>query len=187
MLSNRTVIIANALALLAISVVLCGAFIAQIALYELPCPLCNMQRAALLGLAAGPALNLCFGIRARHYALTILAAVLGAVISGRQVLLHIMPGDAGYGEVVLGIHLYTWCFIIFVIAIVATALVLFAGQKPEEGRQGELEREQKAPAWARAAIVPVILLAAFNVVSVVLECGGAVCPDNPVVYLLLGK
>lgn len=183
MLSNRTVIIANALALLAISAVLLGAFIAQIAFHELPCPLCNLQRAALLGLAAGPVLNLCFGMRARHYALTILAALLGAVISGRQMLLHIMPGDAGYGSPVFGLHLYTWCFVAFVIAILLTALALFVGYKPGSDAQDE----QKAPAWARAAIVPVILLAAFNVVSVVLECGGAVCPENPVMYRLLGK
>ena len=34
-------------------------------------------------------------------------------MSGRQVLLHILPGDPGYGGEVLGLHLYSWAFIVF--------------------------------------------------------------------------
>ena len=42
----------------------------------------------------------------------------------RQVLLHIMPGDAGYGSALLGYHYYTWAFIGFAVAIVLIAAML---------------------------------------------------------------
>ena len=45
---------------------------------------------------------------ARSYGLMIVAAMLGATMSTRQIELHILPGDAGYGDAVLGLHLYTW-------------------------------------------------------------------------------
>jgi hypothetical protein len=37
--------------------------------------------------------------------MAIIAAALGAVAAGRQVLLHILPGDPGFGFPVFGLHL----------------------------------------------------------------------------------
>ena len=53
-----------------------------------------------------------------------LAALLGALESVRQVLLHIMPGDPGYGSAVLGYHLYTWALITFYVVLTFVALCL---------------------------------------------------------------
>ena len=72
-------------------------------------------------LAVGPILNIRFRPRPSHYAMSLLAAVAGAVASTRQVLLHIMPGDAGYGSALLGYHYYTWALIGFIAAIVLIA------------------------------------------------------------------
>ena len=88
----------NALSLYAVALVLAAAFAAQFILHELPCPLCLLQRILFAALAVGPILNIRFGPRPSHYAMSLLAAVAGAVASTRQVLLHIMPGDAGYGS-----------------------------------------------------------------------------------------
>src|SRR5579872_4446836 len=88
----------NALALYGVALVLAAAFAAQLLLYELPCPLCLLQRILFALLAVGPILNVRFGPRPSHYALSLLTAVLGASVSTRQVLLHILPGDAGYGS-----------------------------------------------------------------------------------------
>lgn len=177
MLGHRSVVLFNVLALLAIAAVLAAAFAYQLALHELPCPLCNLQRAAFVALAAGPALNICLGVRPRHYALTLFAGLLGALVAGRQTLLHILPGDTGYGNAVFGLHLYAWAFIIFVAAISLTALALFLGQT----------REASAPAEGKArwAVGLVLLMAALNFGSVVLACGGDVCPDDPAAYKLL--
>ena len=114
----------NALSLYAVALVLAAAFAAQLVLNELPCPLCLLQRIQFAVLAIGPILNVRFGPRPSHYALSLLAAVAGAAFSTRQVLLHIMPGDAGYGTALLGYHYYTWALIGFAVAIVLLAAIL---------------------------------------------------------------
>src|SRR5580658_8706209 len=88
----------NALGLYAIALVLAAAFAAQLLLNELPCPLCLLQRVQFTMLAIGPILNVRFGPRPGHYAVSLLAACVGAAVAARQILLHIMPGDAGYGS-----------------------------------------------------------------------------------------
>ena len=81
----------NALGLYAIALVLVVAFAAQLVLGELPCPLCLLQRIQFAMLAVGPIMNVRFGPRPNHYALSLLTAIAGAGIAMRQVLLHIMP------------------------------------------------------------------------------------------------
>ena len=114
----------NALALYGLALLLAAAFAAQLLLHELPCPLCLLQRILFALLAIGPILNVRFGPRPSHYALSLLTAVLGASVSTRQVLLHILPGDAGYGSALLGYHYYTWALIAFIAAIVLLAAML---------------------------------------------------------------
>ncbi|MGA7489869.1 MAG: disulfide bond formation protein B [Xanthobacteraceae bacterium] len=170
----------NALALYAIALVLIAAFAAQLLLGELPCPLCLLQRVQFALLAVGPLLNLRFGPRPSHYALSLLVAAAGATFAMRQVLLHIMPGDPGYGSALLGYHYYTWAFIGFAVATLAVAAMLLF--------DGQFEPDDKAPAvgaFARLAVWLVLALTALNVVATLLECGFAACPDDPVAYELL--
>src|SRR6266702_3616442 len=101
----------NTLGLYAVALVLAAAFAAQLVLHELPCPLCLLQRILFAMLAIGPILNIRFGPHPGHYALSLLAAIVGATVSARQILLHIMPRDPGYGSALLGYHYYTWAFI----------------------------------------------------------------------------
>jgi disulfide bond formation protein DsbB len=122
----------NALSLYAVALVLAAAFAAQLVLHELPCPLCLLQRILFAMLAIGPILNIRFGPRPSHYGLSLLAAVAGAVASTRQVLLHIMPGDGGYGSALLGYHYYTWALIGFIAAIVLLAAVLLSDRQFED-------------------------------------------------------
>lgn len=172
----------NALALYAVAFVLFAAFAAQLLLGELPCPLCLLQRILFAMLAVGPMLNIRHGPRSSHYALSLFAAVVGAVVSSRQILLHILPGDTGYGSALFGYHYYTWAFIGFVAAIVAIAAVLLFERQFEE-------RAAPTPVngFAAAAIWLVIALTALNVVSALLECDFGACADNPVVYELLKR
>jgi disulfide bond formation protein DsbB len=174
-------IILNALGLYAIALVLIAAFAAQFILHELPCPLCLLQRILFAALAIGPILNVRFGPRASHYALSLFAAIAGAVASTRQVLLHIMPGDAGYGSALSGYHYYTWALIGFIAAIVLIAAVLlFDRQFGDEAMQ-----PASADVFVQAAVWLVIAMAALNAISTLLECGFGACADNPVVYELL--
>ena len=137
----------NALGLCAIALVLAVAFAAQLLLDELPCPLCLLQRIQFAMLAAGPILNLRFGPRPSHYAVSLFAAIAGAAFATRQILLHIMPGDPGYGSALLGYHYYSWAFIGFAVAILAlAAMLLFDEQFTDDGKP------QPAGAFARAAV-----------------------------------
>jgi len=171
----------NALGLYAVALVLAIAFAAQLLLGELPCPLCLLQRIQFAMLAVGPILNVRFGPRPSHYAVSPLAAIAGAAFAARQILLHIMPGDPGYGSALLGYHYYCWAFIGFAIAIIAlAATLLFDEQFRDDGKL-----LQPVGAFARAAVWLVIALAALNVVSTLLECGFGACPDNPLAYELL--
>jgi disulfide bond formation protein DsbB len=169
----------NALSLYAVALVLAAAFAAQLLLHELPCPLCLLQRIQFAVLAIGPIMNLRWGPRPSHYALSLLAAVAGAAFSTRQVLLHIMPGDAGYGTALFGYHYYTLALIGFAAAIVLLAGVLLFDR--------QFEHDGAAPpappgAFATTAVWLVIGLTALNVVSALLECGFGACADNPVAY-----
>jgi disulfide bond formation protein DsbB len=171
----------NALGLCAIALVLAVAFAAQLLLDELPCPLCLLQRIQFAMLAAGPILNLRFGPRPSHYAVSLFAAIAGAAFAARHILLHIMPGDPGYGSALLGYHYYSWAFIGFAVAIIALAVVLLDEQFGDDGKP------QPRSAFTRAAGWLVIALTALNVGSTLMECGFGACPDNPVAYELLKR
>ena len=174
----------NALGLYAVAGLLAAAFAAQLLLNELPCPLCLLQRVMFAALAIGPILNIRFGPRPSHYALSLFAAVIGAVVSTRQVLLHIMPGDSGYGSAIFGYHYYTWALLGFVAAIVMLSTILLFDSQFDKNNS---EPSVSAGAFARVAVWLVIGLVALNVISTLLECGFGACADNPVVYELLKR
>lgn len=169
----------NVLALLALLGVLAGSLHLQFGVGEQPCPLCLVQRSGMIGLAIGPIMNLLWGMRAAHYALSILAAVVGAAGSTRQILLHIEPGDPGYGPAILGLHLYTWALITFVIAIVGCAVMLLWNAPFEAGDDGI----RNARSWFRVVALAAIFWVFANLiiigVSVIPECGLGMCPDDP--------
>jgi disulfide bond formation protein DsbB len=89
-MTRSHVIALNALGLYGIALVLAAAFAAQLWLDELPCPLCLLQRIQFALLAVGPMLNVRFGPRPSHYAMSLLTAAAGAAFAMRQILLHIM-------------------------------------------------------------------------------------------------
>ncbi|UFS77623.1 disulfide bond formation protein B [Tardiphaga sp. 37S4] len=180
-MTSQRAIALNVLALYALAALLAVAFAAQFILGELPCPLCLLQRIMFALLAIGPILNIRFGPRPSHYALSLLAAVVGAIVSTRQVLLHITPGDPGFGTALFGYHYYTWALIGFIAAIILLSLVLLFDRQFEK-----TPAAQSAPSViAHIAVWLVIGLTAANVASTLLECGFKACADDPVVYELL--
>jgi disulfide bond formation protein DsbB len=181
-MSRAFAVTLNALSLYAVALVLAAAFMAQLLLHELPCPLCLLQRIQFALLAIGPILNIRFGPRPGHYALSLLGASAGAAFSARQILLHIMPGDAGYGTALLGYHYYSLALIGFAAAIVLIAAVLLFDRQFEPDNA----TQPMAPgAFAIAAVWLVIGLTGLNVVSTLLECGFGACAEDPIVYELL--
>lgn len=157
---------------------------------ELPCPLCILQRMAmmLVGIGAvwmvGQARKgiLTLAGYARSYGLMIIGAMLGASMSIRQIELHILPGDVGYGEAVLGLHLYTWALITFIVVIAYSAIMLmfFKPTFP-------VMPKGKASLWiSRILVWGFILIIVANVVLIFAEEGFALyLPDDPTGYKLL--
>jgi disulfide bond formation protein DsbB len=173
--------------ILAVCGVLLGAFGVQFVEGEMPCPLCVMQRMAMLLCALGPAFII---LKARtgavevsdfatSYGMSVLAALGGAAIAGRQVLLHIVPPDPGYGDPVWGLHLYTWSLIVFLTVLGVSGLnLLFAQQLTPHGiRAG----------WLSVAVVGLLgVVTLANGVAVFCEQGlHWILPDQPERYQLL--
>jgi Mn2+/Fe2+ NRAMP family transporter len=111
----------------------------------------------------------------------IVSAFFGAGAALRQVSLHIIPPDPGYGGTFLGYHYYTWAFIVFAAIILGTAII--AAYSTQYHKQRFIGfRAQNA--LGKTAIVAAVFIVAANVVSTFVECGPGQCPDNPVSYWL---
>ncbi|WP_200797213.1 disulfide bond formation protein B [Microbulbifer donghaiensis] len=171
----------DCLALLGVSAVLWLAFVWQLRLHELPCPLCLLQRVAFAMVGVALLMNLRFGIRPLHYGIAVLSALAGTVSAGRQVLLHIAPGDTGFGSPFLGLHLYTWALLAFLLLLVYCGLVLLSDTVDSEARP------RKLSTLARIAAVAFLSILMINLVSTTVECGFGPCPDNPTDYKWLPK
>lgn len=170
----------NAIAAILLCGVLGGAFAVQFIGQEIPCPLCLLQRNAMLGVAIGALLNIRFGPSPGGYAVSLLSALFGACVSSRQILLHILPGDPGYGAPVLGMHLYTWALVVFFVTLLlGSAMLLFFSQFREPTRPRSLNKLHQL------AFFLVIVIATGNALATFAECGPGFCPANPESYRLL--
>jgi disulfide bond formation protein DsbB len=174
--------ILNMLGLLGISSVLAVAFYYQLALGELPCPLCLLQRAGFVAIGLGFLFNMRIGERPSHYAMIIVASLVTGLISIRQVSLHLAAGDPGYGSTLFGLHFYTWALIAAVGVVCYVALVFVL--KDVIGKRGAGDTPMSGPVSNTVFAIFACLIAA-NLLSTVLECGAGQCDDNPVRYLLL--
>lgn len=174
--------ILNVLGLLAVCASLGIAFYYQLALKELPCPLCLLQRAGLILTGIGLMMNVRFGVRSAHYGVALAGALVTGIVALRQVFLHIAPGDAGYGSTFMGLHFYTLAALSSLAAVAGIAALLMLKS---------WETPTRFPAWksfgGKLACLLFLLLVAANLASTVLECGAGACEDNPTYYLLLGK
>ena len=170
--------------ILSICFVLTGAFVVQFS-GEYPCPLCILQRMAMMLCALGPAWLL---LRAQKgavdardygqcYGLSIFSALLGASFSTRQILLHIAPGDPGYGSAVFGMHLYTWALIVFLVVIVVSGAQLFF--LPAATDTFEKSKLSTFSIWTLGILILANALAVFA-----LEGFHWFLPDDPDAYLL---
>lgn len=159
-------------------VMLFMAFVFQILFHELPCPLCLLQRLGFFGVALGFLLNLRYGLRPSHYSIVILSAVFTSLVALRQIALHVVPGTGTFGDAFLGLHLYTWSFMISMIIIAVTSFML--GMDRQYCTEGlPITRFRLLTPFL---FVVLLILLGMNVISVLLECGLTLCPDNPTQY-----
>ena len=175
----------NWLGAMAVAAVLVAAFVLQFAHHELPCPLCLLQRIAFVMCGFGFLMNLRFGAQPLHYGIVLLAALFGLAASGRHVLLHITPGDAGFGAPVLGLHIYTWAFVFFTAVVLGVAFLLLLSPREVERREGR----HALPMGGLSSFVAwlLILVTLANAAAAFALCGPIDCPDNTTTYWLFTR
>ncbi|WP_375666381.1 disulfide bond formation protein B [Bartonella sp. TT121SHDZB] len=172
----------NTLGLFGLSIVLMVAFYYQLVKFELPCPLCLLQRVGLMLAGCGFLLNIHHKVKNTHYGMVILGCMVTSIIAARQVFLHITPDDLGYGSTFFGLHFYTWAFIISVLCIFAVSLVMILGELAHRFKEFS-----PFPVLSKTASFLFVFLIAANLISTILECGGGQCADDPVRYELLSN
>lgn len=171
----------NALELLGLLMVLLMALLFQFVLDELPCPLCLLQRIGFLGISLGFLLNLRFGLRPSHYAVSVLSALFTAFVALRQIALHAVPGTGSYGPAIFDLHMYTWSFIIAMLIAIFTTLSLAIDRQYKAAHTKNIK-------WKYLTHILfgiLVILTASNAIGVLFECGISQCPDNPSQYRLL--
>lgn len=173
---DRLAVYLNSLGLLALSGALGFALADQLIYHDLPCPLCLLQRMAMFAAGIGLVLNIGVRHAPRHYGIVIISSVLGMFMAIRQILLHIVPGTGAYGDPFLGLHFYSWAFLLFVGMIAAASLMLMIM------RQDGHETRHNMPWLGSFAIGVFVVLAVANVIGTTLECGRGACPDDPTSY-----
>ena len=178
---------------LAYTVVMLSAFFIQFVKGEFPCPLCMLQRYGMI-LATLGALFVIMQARrgvlttaryAQGLGLGLIGVLAGASVSIRQIELHILPGDPGYGEPFMRLHLYTWAFVTFAIVMIYVAVMLSLMPRgiPQAPPAGSTARKvSTAIIWVFIGVV------AANVIAIIfLEGFAPVLPDDPSGYTLIDQ
>jgi disulfide bond formation protein DsbB len=158
-----------------IAAILTAAMVVQYGYGELPCPLCLLQRVAMLGVCFGLMQNFRSGFSDRNLGFSLLFSVLLLVVSVRQTLLDIYPrpGHEYIGSAVLGLHMPVWSILIALALITAFALKLCV-IGTEEGTRPP-ERTSLFGRLATVLSLYVIVIALVNFGSVVVQCGLSEC------------
>jgi disulfide bond formation protein DsbB len=158
-----------------IAAILTAAMVMQYAYGELPCPLCLLQRAAMLGVCFGLMQNFRNGFSDRNLGYSLLFSVFLLIVAVRQTLLDIYPrpGHEYVGSAVLGLHMPVWSILIAVTLITAFAVKLCVIGTED----GSPPPDRKSPVGMLAMVLSlyVIAIALINFGSVVVQCGLGQC------------
>ena len=169
----------NEIAMLGILAVIAGvlsaAMVMQYVHDELPCPLCLLQRVAMLGVCFGLMQNFRSGFSDRNLGVSLLFSVFLLVVAVRQTLLDIYPrpGHEYVGSAVLGLHMPVWS-----IVIAAALITAFAVKLCVVGTEDGARAPARTSAVGRLAAglgLYVIAVALINFGSVVVQCGLGQC------------
>lgn len=96
---------------------------------QVPCSLCFLQRAAMLGIGMGLYFNIRYGIRLQNYAISLFWALFGEAAALRHMALNIceVPTEAPF--FFWSYRIYTWSFMIFFLSILGIGLMILLHSK----------------------------------------------------------
>lgn len=181
MTAQRLLALLNYTYLLLVMFVIAGILTAAMTLQyvngELPCPLCLLERVAMLGVCFGIMLNFRRGFSYQNTGFSLLFAIVLLVISVRQSLLDIYPrpGHEYIGSAIFGIHMPVWSIIIALALLTAYAIKLAILGDDEYLREADVSEFPAIRRIADILSIYVIALCLINLVSVVLQCGFGEC------------
>jgi len=181
MTAQRLLALLNYTYLLLVMFVIAGILTAAMTLQyvngELPCPLCLLERVAMLGVCFGIMLNFRRGFSYQNTGFSLLFAIVLLVISVRQSLLDIYPrpGHEYIGSAIFGIHMPVWSIIIALALLIAYAIKLAILGGDEYLREADVSEFPAIRRIADALSIYVIAICLINLVSVVLQCGFGEC------------
>lgn len=159
----------------AIAGILTAAMVIQYAYGELPCPLCLLQRVAMLGVCFGIMQSFRNGFSDRNLGYSLLFSVFLLVVATRQTLLDIYPrpGHEYVGSAILGLHMPVWSVLIALTLITAVAVKLCVVGTEDGARPPD--RKSLVGRLAAVLSLYIIALALINLGSVVVQCGIGQC------------
>jgi len=166
------------LAMLAvIAGILTAAMVMQYVWGELPCPLCLLQRVALLGVCFGIMQQFRNGFSYQNTGIGLLFTIFLLVVSVRQTLLDIYPrpGHEYIGTAIFGLHMPVWSILIALALLIAYALKLILWGGSDYLRNAHLADHPVIRTLATILSLYVIAIALVNFGSVVLQCGFDEC------------
>ena len=165
------------LVMFVIAGILTAAMTLQYANGELPCPLCLLERVAMLGVCFGIMLNFRHGFSYQNTGFSLLFAIVLLVIAVRQSLLDIYPrpGHEYIGSAIFGIHMPVWSIIIALCLLTAYAIKLAILGGDEYLRGAEPSEFPAIKKIADILGLYVIAICVINLVSVILQCGLGEC------------
>ena len=181
MTAQRLLALLNYTYLLLVMFVIAGILTAAMTLQyvngELPCPLCLLERVAMLGVCFGIMLNFRRGFSYQNTGFSLLFAIVLLVIAVRQSLLDIYPrpGHEYIGSAIFGIHMPVWSIIIALALLIAYAIKLAILGGDEYLREADVSEFPAIRRIADILSIYVIAICLINLVSVVLQCGFGEC------------
>lgn len=171
----------NILALLVVSAVLILAVAWQLIYSVAACPLCMLQRVALLLAGAGLMLNVRLGPSPMHYSMVIAASLGGLAVAARQILQQVIPGAAVSADTLLGLRWPTWSALGFLALTLFSLLMLIIDRKWGDNA---LKRPVGMPGMIVMGLFMFAVLAAAA--GTALHCGVGGCPVPRVAGLAAG-
>lgn len=151
-------------AIAGICFLLLDAFFYQLVLGELPCAFCNLIRVCFMLLGSGLLLNRVFGINPWNYVLSAFGALIGSLLSLLFMFAKAPAWTKPTGSAILGLHMYTWTFMVFTAAIMFCLImaVLYAQRDVRPGRTADSKSTlRKLIIGLFVALVAANLLSAF--------------------------
>jgi disulfide bond formation protein DsbB len=130
------------------------------------CPLCTLQRMALVLAGVGLLLNVRLGPSPLHYAMTITSALAGIAIS---CWLALLPAESNAG-LVMGLRLHSWAFLLFGV-LAAFALLMQALDR----RWGDNAIRRTASLLGSVVMALFLVAALASAAGTVMDCGVSTC------------